>query len=139
MLGLFGWAAGIVPAVIDGMIRVNLMMHNTLWVPGHFHFYMLLGALPMVLGFASYLCSNGEQGRTGRLGVSLYAVGGILLSLSFLVSGALSVPRRFAVYEEAWRWLGNLGALAGGLVLIGTLIIALPILVRLPRARLTGT
>lgn len=139
VLGLFGWAAGIVPAVIDGMLQVNLVMHNTLWVPGHFHFYLLLGVLPMVLGFASYLCSNGEQGRTGRLGVSVYAVGGILLCLSFLVSGALSVPRRFAVHEEAWQWLGDVGALSGGLVLIGTLMIALPILVRLPRARLTGT
>jgi cytochrome c oxidase subunit 1 len=136
VLGLFGWAAGIVPAVIDGMIHVNLVMHNTLWVPGHFHFYLLLGMLPMVLGFASYLGSNGEQGRTGRLGVSVYAVGGILLGLSFLLSGAFSVPRRFAVHEEAWQWLGNLGALSGGLVLIGTLMIALPILVRLPRARL---
>lgn len=139
VLGLFGWAAGIIPAVIDGMIRVNLVMHNTLWVPGHFHFYLLLGALPMVLGFASYLCSNGEQGRTGRLGVSVYAVGGILLNLVFLVSGSFSVPRRFAVHEASWQWLGNLGALSGGLVLIGTLMIALPILVRLPRARLTGT
>ena len=139
VLGLFGWAAGIVPAVIDGMIRVNLVMHNTLWVPGHFHFYLLLGVLPMVLGFASYLCSNGEQGRTGRLGVSVYAVGGVLLCLSFLVSGALSVPRRFAVHEDAWQWLGDVGAFSGSLVLIGTLMIALPILVRLPRARLTGT
>jgi len=139
VLGLFGWAVGIVPAVIDGMIHVNLVMHNTQWVPGHFHFYLLLGLLPMVLGFASYLCSNGEQGRTGRLGVSVYAVGGILLSLSFLVSGALSVPRRFAVHEEAWQWLGDVGALSGGLVLIGTLMIALPILMRLPRAQLAGT
>ncbi len=138
VLGLFGWAAGIIPAVIDGMISVNLVMHNTQWVPGHFHFYLLIGVVPMVLGFASYLCSNGEQGQTGRLGVGVFAVGSILLCLSFLVSGANSVPRRFAVHEEAWQWLGNLGALSGGLVLIGTLMIALPILARLPRARLTG-
>jgi len=59
VLGLFGWAAGVVPAIIDGMIRVNLVMHNTMWVPGHFHFYLLLGLLPMVLGFATYLTANG--------------------------------------------------------------------------------
>jgi len=33
-LSLFGWAAGIVPAIIDATIRVNLVMHNTMWVPG---------------------------------------------------------------------------------------------------------
>ena len=139
VLSLFGWAVGIVPAVIDGMINVNLMMHNTLWVPGHFHFYLLLGVLPMVLGFASYLCANGQQGHTGRVGATVYAVGAILLCLSFLVSGALSVPRRFAVHEEGWQWLGNIGAMSGGLVLIGTLMIAVPILLKLPRARLDST
>ncbi len=138
VLGLFGWAAGIIPAVIDGMIQVNLVMHNTQWVPGHFHFYLLIGVVPMVLGFASYLCSNGQQGQTGRLGVAVFGVGATLLCLSFLVSGANSVPRRFAVHEEAWQWLGNIGAFSGALVLIGTLMIALPILVRLPRARLTA-
>ena len=50
IFGLFGWAAGVVPAVIDGIIRVNLVMHNTQWVPGHFHFYLLLGLVPMALG-----------------------------------------------------------------------------------------
>lgn len=139
VLSLFGWAAGIIPAVIDGMIHVNLVMHNTLWVPGHFHFYLLLGVLPMVLGFASYLCANGEQGRTGLLGVAVYATGGTLLCLSLLVSGALSVPRRFAMHEESWQWLGNVGALSGSLVLIGTLIIAVPILLKLPSARLAST
>ncbi|WP_296808536.1 cbb3-type cytochrome c oxidase subunit I [Thiocapsa sp.] len=139
VLSLFGWAAGIIPAVIDGMIHVNLVMHNTLWVPGHFHFYLLLGVLPMVLGFASYLCANGQQGRTGLVAVAVYATGGTLLCLSFLVSGALSVPRRFAVHEESWQWLGNVGALSGGIVLIGTLMIAVPILQKLPRARLAST
>ncbi|HEX6020243.1 MAG TPA: cbb3-type cytochrome c oxidase subunit I, partial [Burkholderiaceae bacterium] len=49
VLSMFGWAAGIVPAIIDGTIGVNKLMHNTQWVPGHFHFYLLLGVLPMVL------------------------------------------------------------------------------------------
>lgn len=136
LLGLFGWAAGVVPAVIDGIIRVNLVMHNTMWVPGHFHFYLLLGMLPMVLGFAAYLTANGEQGKSNKIPVYVYAAGGISLCLSFLVSGAQSVPRRFAVHEESWQWLGNVGAVSGTVVLLATLLIALPILVRLPGASL---
>src|SRR5262249_49887377 len=42
VFGLFGWAAGVIPAIADGVIRVNMVMHNTQWVPGHFHFYLLL-------------------------------------------------------------------------------------------------
>jgi len=136
VLGLFGWAAGVVPAVIDGIIRVNMVMHNTLWVPGHFHFYLLLGMLPMVLGFAAYLAKNGEQGTSSRVPVYIYTAGGVALCLSFLVSGSLSIPRRFAVHLESWQWLGNVGAIAGTVVLVGTLLIALPILYRLPGATL---
>lgn len=136
VLSLFGWAAGVVPAIIDGTIRVNFVMHNTQWVPGHFHFYLILGMLPMALGFATYLAGSGVQGKGHKVPVYIYAAGGFLLCLNFLVSGALSVPRRFAVHEESWQWLGNLGAVAGTLLLVGTLLIALPILVRLPRATL---
>jgi len=118
------------------MIRVNLVMHNTLWVPGHFHFYLLLGMLPMVLGFAVYLTKNGEQGTSSKIPVFVYAAGSIALCMSFLVSGSQSIPRRFAVHLESWQWLGNVGAVAGAVVLIGTLLIALPILIRLPGATL---
>ena len=31
---IFGWSVGIVPAIIDGVIAVNQVMHNTMWVPG---------------------------------------------------------------------------------------------------------
>jgi len=137
VLSLFGWGAGVIPAVIDGMIRVNLVMHNTLWVPGHFHFYLLLGLLPMILGFATYLTTRGKNINSMRLPVYVYATGGILLCLSFLVSGAMSVPRRFAVHESSWQWLGNVGAVAGTLVLVGTLMLALPILFRLPGVKLS--
>jgi len=119
------------------MIRVNLVMHNTLWVPGHFHFYLLLGLLPMILGFATYLTTRGKNINSMRLPVYVYATGGILLCLSFLVSGAMSVPRRFAVHESSWQWLGNVGAVAGTLVLVGTLMLALPILFRLPGVKLS--
>src|SRR6516164_9091090 len=31
--GVFGWAAGIMPAIVDAIVVVNRVMHNTLWVP----------------------------------------------------------------------------------------------------------
>lgn len=42
-LGLIGWAIGGVGAVIDSTISVNVRLHNTLWVPAHFHTYMVAG------------------------------------------------------------------------------------------------
>ncbi|MGH7210819.1 MAG: cbb3-type cytochrome c oxidase subunit I, partial [Acetobacteraceae bacterium] len=39
-VGVLGWAAGVIPAIADGTIAVNSVMHNTQWVPGHFHTYL---------------------------------------------------------------------------------------------------
>ena len=35
-VSIMGWSVGVVPAVVDGTIAINRVMHNTLWVPGHF-------------------------------------------------------------------------------------------------------
>ncbi|MGH7060800.1 MAG: cbb3-type cytochrome c oxidase subunit I, partial [Stellaceae bacterium] len=54
-VGAAGWAIGVIPAILDGTITVNSVMHNTQWVPGHFHTYLLLGTIAMVLGFMTYM------------------------------------------------------------------------------------
>ena len=41
-------AVGGVAAVIDSTVAVNLVFHNTLWVPAHFHTYYLMGVVFMV-------------------------------------------------------------------------------------------
>jgi cytochrome c oxidase subunit 1 len=138
VMSLFGWSAGVVPAIVDGMIHVNKIMHNTLWVPGHFHFYLLLGLLPMVLGFCFYLVSNGRQGVRSFILPLIYCSGSLALCLSFLFSGWESVPRRFAVYIESWQWLSNVGAIAGSVILVSVLLMALPILWKLPKATLSN-
>ena len=54
-VGVAGWAIGVIPAIADGTIEVNSFMHNTQWVPGHFHTYLLLGMVAMFFGFMTYL------------------------------------------------------------------------------------
>lgn len=135
VLGLFGWAVGVVPAIVDGVIRANMVLHNTLWVPGHFHIYLLIGLLPMVLGFAYYLVSDGKKGTFGVKVVAVYGVSAFILCLSFLLSGASSVPRRFASYIDSWQWLASVGAIGGAVVLLATMFMAMQLLIRLPRAQ----
>src|SRR3546814_12987735 len=79
VLALFGWAAGIVPAIIDGTISVNRVMHNTQCVPGPFHFYLLPGVLPMTLTLLYHVVGSRRRApfNSGaeRTGLSLYCVG----------------------------------------------------------------
>jgi cytochrome c oxidase subunit 1 len=124
--GVFGWTAGTIPAVIDAIIVVNRVMHNTLWVPGHFHFYLLIGEMAMAFGFMAWLtrarATEGLSG-TGYWGLLAYLVGGIGVSVTFLVGGAMSVPRRWAVHLPEWVVQDRVGSLFAVLSIIGALVL----------------
>lgn len=128
ILSIFGWAAGIVPAMLDGTIAVNKLMHNTQWVPGHFHFYLLLGVLPMVLGLCYHVVSRNLSESSRNLGSKvafpLYLIGGLTFTWAFLWAGSISVPRRFAEHVPMWLTTDQMGSVGAILVIVGTTIFA---------------
>src|SRR5690625_2243324 len=92
-LSMFGWTAGVVPAILDSAIMVNHVMHNTKWVPGHFHMYMGLGVVAMIFGFMFYLVlqdSNLKTTGIHRFAFGLYTLSIMGVSFGFLTSGAIS-------------------------------------------------
>ena len=105
LLGLMGWAIGGMGAVIDSTIAVNFRLHNTLWVPAHFHTYMLMGLVPMVLGYFYHACQEAaprqEANALQRAIFWLFVVGGYGFLLMFYVAGADSIPRRYAIYPAS--------------------------------------
>ena len=127
-LGFAGWAIGGTGAVIDSILPVNFRLHNTLWVPGHFHTYLLLGVILWALAFLTHLLEQ-AAGRPAarwpaRLAVGGMLIGGYGLVAVWFVSGALGIPRRYAVHP-----VGTTGySLAGS---IFTMIFALGLLVLL--------
>ncbi len=116
-LGLIGWGVGGIGAVIDSTIAVNSSLHNTLWVPAHFHSYMVEGLVLMVLGyFYHYLQERAQMEENRglqRLIIWLMVVGGYGFLLMFYLSGATGVPRRFSVYPTELSH----GALMSGIAL----------------------
>ena len=125
ILSMFGWAAGIVPAIIDATISVNRVMHNTMWVPGHFHFYLMLGVLPMLLAFMYHLIgARGERPDHGgdRLGLAVYIVGGLTFVLMFLAGGRASEPRRYAVHFAQWISYDRVASIGALLVILAMLL-----------------
>jgi cytochrome c oxidase subunit I len=123
---VFGWSAGVIPAIVDAIITVNRVMHNTLWVPGHFHFYLLLGEMAMVFGFMAWLTRGAtREGLSGASywGLVAYLVGGVGVSVIFLIGGAMSVPRRWAVHLPQWFMQDQVGAAFALISIIGTLVL----------------
>ncbi len=105
-IGLWGWMFGGMAATLDATIAVNQVMHNTLWIPGHFHTYFLLGAVALIWGFLYYTVHtlSGTRGSPrSRYAAVAYGSGGAVFVLMFLISGAFSIPRRYAVYEPQWQ------------------------------------
>jgi cytochrome c oxidase subunit 1 len=128
VLAVAGWSVGSVPAIIDGMIVVNKVMHNTQWVPGHFHIYLLLGEVAMSFGFMAWLVrgrSASEEGLSGldKMAFGAYVLGGAGFTVMFLVSGAMSIPRRWAVHLPEWVFQDQIATAFGALVVLSTLVI----------------
>jgi len=100
-LGFAGWTIGGVGAVIDSLIPINFRFHNTLWVPAHFHTYLMLGAVFWVMAFIVHMLER-ASGRPASKGITKASVGAMVLGGYGLVgawyaSGALGVPRRYSV------------------------------------------
>jgi cytochrome c oxidase subunit 1 len=124
--GVFGWSAGVIPAIVDAIIVVNKVMHNTLWVPGHFHFYLLLGEMAMVFAFMAWLTrATAPEGLSGASywGFVAYLVGGAGVAVMFLIGGTMSVPRRWAVHVPQWFIQDQVGAVFALISIIGTVVL----------------
>ncbi len=135
-LSMFGWAVGVIPAVIDGTVAVNNVMHNTMWVPGHFHMYLVVGLLAMLFGFKYYISHRDDNFPViDRFAFWLYSIGGVGLSVTFLISGFHSIPRRFAIHLPEWVEYSQPAAVAGAAVTLATIIFALRFLIKLPQIK----
>ncbi|WP_246079339.1 cbb3-type cytochrome c oxidase subunit I [Parasedimentitalea maritima] len=125
-LGVVGWGLGSIPAMVDGMVSVNKLMHNTQWVPGHFHTYLLLGEVAMAFGFAAWLVRDKAVtilSNLDRLVFRAYVFGGAGFVLIFLWSGASSIPRRWAVHYEQWQLQSQLASGFALIVVLATLVL----------------
>jgi len=129
---IMGWSVGVVPAVIDGTIAINRVMHNTLWVPGHFHTYLLLGVVAMLFGFMYFLglSTGATDSALDRAAFWMYVVGTLAFASAFLAAGAMSVPRRWAVHLDPWTSLDRIGAFFALVVVAGAVVFVLKFLRR---------
>lgn len=134
LIAMFGWMAGVIPAVVDATISVNYVMHNTMWVPGHFHFYLLLGLLPMLFAFMLHLARGEDvKAASGDMTAILYFLFGLGFVAMFLGAGWASVPRRWAVHLPEWMvWDRIATVMAIGVIVFATILV-LRFLARIPQ------
>ena len=147
LLGTAGWAIGGGAAVVDSTIAMNRVLHNTMWVPAHFHTYLLLGAILFFFGFLFYLFTeNGDHdgGKLAKSGFWLFVLGGHGFLATFYFGGLSSIPRRYADYSgieiktvhSTGELLAQISVWLIALLLIGLFIMYYSLFAKLFRRRL---
>jgi cytochrome c oxidase subunit 1 len=113
-LGLVSWLVSGLSGVVNATIAFNEVVHNTLWVVGHFHHMALLNiGLVIFAGIYAYL--PGLFGRElwsdtlGRWHIWITFVFGTLNSIFWMAQGIDGAPRRFAVPLQQWHGLAVAG------------------------------
>ncbi len=142
LIGVAGWAIGGFAAVVDSTIAFNSVLHNTLWVPAHFHTYMLMGVIPFILAFLFYITSskNNVNGSLfTKLGFWIFTIGSYAFLLMFYLGGVKSIPRRYSSYagvqleqvSDIGKQLAHYASYMVYVLLLGLLLMYISIFMRL--------
>ncbi len=133
---IFGFLGGITGVTL-GTQQINIIAHNTLRIPGHFHATVVGGTTLAFMGLAYYVVPLIFQRDFIFRGVArvqpwLFGIGITLLSFGMSFAGSSGVPRRHWDAEftgaalqagfgaDAYLWLGLVG-IGGTLAFIGLL------------------
>jgi hypothetical protein len=111
--------------VIDSIIPLNFRLHNTVWVAGHIHTYLMLAVVVWLLAFVAHLLER-DTGETSSKAfrtatIALLLVGGFGLTGTWFLEGALGVPRRFAIQPPGTTGYSLVGSVFGFVFALGVL------------------
>lgn len=138
-LGFLGWMIGGAGAVIDSIVPINFRFHNTLWVPAHFHTYMMLGVVFWILALVLHLAERAADTVSSKLASFMAPIllvgGGYTLVGAWFYSGALGIPRRYADHFGGVTWLSVIAAVGAITFAIGISVALIELLRLLSIAR----
>ncbi len=94
----FGFLGGI-SGVMMGTEQLNLIIHNTIYVPGHFHATVVIGTTMAFMGLTYFLIPTLFRREVMFPGMAkwqpyVFGIGMIGFSLFMMGAGTLGVPRR---------------------------------------------
>jgi cytochrome c oxidase subunit 1 len=138
ILFMFGGIGGLTNASYN----LNLVIHNTTWVPGHFHLTVASAVTLSFIGITYWMVPylTGRRLHTTKLAlvqVWLWFVGMIVFSNAMHVLGLLGAPRRTPLGDAPYvpeEWNGHLLRISiGGAILLVSVLLYGYIMVRTAR------
>ena len=135
MLGLGGGGG-----LINMSYGMNSLIHNTAWIPAHFH--LIFGGAVVIMYFAiayeMWPRITGKPLRSKRLArwqLWLWFFGMMIMSIPWHITGLMGQPRRVAIFDFNDPLLAPMAPLAilsvfGGFILLLSAILLITVLIR---------
>ncbi len=143
LLAMITFVFGGITGLINASFTMNQVIHNTTWIPGHFHMTVGSAVALTLVGVAYWLIPylTGKELWGRRIGLWsswLYTIGVLIFARGMASAGLEGMPRRIyrarATYDlPSWELGGILTGIGGTLMFVGLLlffvVIAMTILV----------
>lgn len=131
LLAGIGFMFGGISGLINASYNLNRVVHNTAFIPGHFHLTVGTGVFLTYLGISYWLIPalirrKLWQPRLGVLSSWLWLVGVLIFSRGQIVGGLEGMPRRTwmaaaAYMLESWHIPNIMTAVGGTLMFLGAM------------------
>ncbi|MDD5299368.1 MAG: cbb3-type cytochrome c oxidase subunit I [Gallionella sp.] len=139
----FGFIGG-VTGVVMSVEQINMVIHNTMYLPGHFHGTIVSGTTMAFMAVTYYLIPVVFQRKLALAGVAklqpyVFALGAAVFGIALMGAGTLGVQRRHAditfagqplayEYPEIAKGLMDLGELFGMVMAVGAIMFIVVVL-----------
>jgi cytochrome c oxidase subunit 1 len=131
ILAMLTFVLGGATGLVNASYTMNQVIHNTTWVPGHFHMTVGTAVALTLMGIAywliPYLTDRQLFSRRSALASSwIYTIGVLIFARGMISGGLEGMPRRTfmaqATYSSPdWRLPGILTGIGGTLMFIGVI------------------
>lgn len=143
-IGMVAFIPGGAGGIINASHQVNSLVHNTIWVTGHFHLTIATTVILTYFGIAYWLVPHlmgrrltPKLNRLGIIQTIIWTVGMTIMSTSMHIQGLLGGPRRsnFSEYaggDQVATWISYQVAQAvGGIILFIGIVMMVYIFIQL--------
>ncbi|HLQ71790.1 MAG TPA: b(o/a)3-type cytochrome-c oxidase subunit 1 [Bacillota bacterium] len=143
-IGMVAFIPGGAGGIINASHQMNAVIHNTIWVTGHFHLTVATTVILTFFGISYWLIPHltgrrltKQLNKLGIIQTIIWTVGMGIMSISMHIQGLLGGPRRsaFSEYggtEQAHEWgYYQLAQAIGGTILFIGIILMVYIFIKL--------
>ena len=143
-IGMVAFIPGGAGGLVNASYQMNQLIHNTIWVTGHFHLTVATTVVLTFFGTAYWLIPHltgrkltKQMNNLGIVSGILWSVGMVIMSGAMHIAGLFGAPRRseYSTYggsEQATEWISyQIAQAVGGTILFIAILFIIGIVVNL--------